>query len=92
MVIISLIIVVLGFVCAVGLYSGLTSEIAKGADSELVLQGYDIVDISEKAGKAGALVLSVLTVLASFALVAVQWISFAIVKAIKGVVSKNNNY
>ena len=90
MAVISVIIIALGVICAAALYSALSGEIARGEESQLIVQGFDLVAISGKAGKAGAFVLSALTVAASFLLAAVQWIGYAIVCAVKNLLKNKD--
>lgn len=91
MVIISLIILVLGVLCAGGLYSGLSAEIANGAGEQLIVGGTDIVPIIGASGKIGAMVISCLIVSASMVLVMIQWIGYAIIKLIAKAVRSNNH-
>ncbi len=93
MAVISVLIIVLGILCAVGFYSGVSAEIAKGSGETLVFEGIDMAAIAGKAGNAGAAVLSGLIVCASFLIVIVQWVLFAVVKIIKSAVksASNNN-
>ncbi len=88
MAVVSVVIIVLGILCAFAFYSTLTNEIAQGAGEQLVVEGTDIVPIVGNAGKAGAAVLSGLIVAGSFVLVAFQWIGYVLVRIIKGLFTK----
>ncbi|MBQ2151915.1 MAG: hypothetical protein II440_00535 [Clostridia bacterium] len=85
MVVISLFIAALGFICGVLVYSQLTAQIAANGSGELIVEGYDIAGLINSAGQAGALVLSVMIVAASLAAILLQWLGYALVKLIKGV-------
>lgn len=83
MIVMSVIIIILGIISAVALYSGVSSEIAKSSGEELIVQGTDIAAIAGKAGNAGAAVLSGIVVAASFVLVVLQWLSYAVILIVK---------
>ena len=89
MVIISILIIVLGIIGAVALYSDLTSEIARNAGAQFFIDSFDIVAISGKAGNAGAAVISALIVVVSIILVIIQWIGYGITRAIKKLLSND---
>ena len=94
MIITSAIILILGFICSVAVYSQLTAQ------SSLVIDGTDVSGILGMAGNAGSLVLSVLIFGASFVAVLLQWLCYGIVLIIKGIyanktaaqVQNTNNY
>ena len=90
MIVISVIIIILGILCAVGFYSAVSAEIAKGSGSELIFEGVDAAALAQKAGNAGAAVLSGLIAAASFLIVLVQWIVFAVVKIIRAAARSAN--
>lgn len=89
MIAVSAVILILGFLCGVGVYSQLTAQIASNS-GELIINGADVSGIVGMAGNAGALVLSALIVGASFVAVLIQWLGYGLVKLIKGVYDKNN--
>ena len=99
MIITSAIILILGFICSVAVYSQLTAQIASNSSS-LVIDGTDVSGILGMAGNAGSLVLSVLIFGASFVAVLLQWLCYGIVLIIKGIyanktaaqVQNTNNY
>ena len=90
MIVTSVIILILGFICGIAVYAQITAQIASNS-SEMIIDGTDVSGILGMAGNAGALVLSVLIVGASLAAVLLQWLVYGIVLLIKGVYAKNNN-
>lgn len=91
MAVISLIIIVLGIICAAAFYSAVTHEIAQGADASLIVGGTDLVSAAGHAGSAGAAVLSVMIGVFSFVLVIVQWAAYLIIRVIAGIIKNRNN-
>ncbi len=85
---ISLIIIILGAICAIAFYSAVTHEIAQGADTSLIVGGIDAAAVAGHAGNAGAAVLAVMIGLASLALVALQWLGYLVVKIIASLFAK----
>ncbi len=90
MIVSSVIILILGFICGVAVYAQLTAQIAANSSS-LVIEGTDVSGILGMAGNAGALVLSVLIVGASLVAVLLQWLVYGIVLLIKKAYANDNN-
>lgn len=88
MLVISAIILILGFMCGVGVYYQLTEQIATN-NSGVFIDGTDVSGVLGMVGNAGALVISVLIVGVSLVAVLVQWLGYALVKLIKGIYNKN---
>ena len=91
MIVISVSVLVLGILCAGGLYSALSAEIAGGAGEQLVVGGTDIAPVIGASGRIGAMVLSCLLVAASMILVMIQWIVYAVIRFIVSAVKNNKN-
>ena len=92
MLVISLIVIVLGFICGVCVYYEVTSQVAasSGLDGGLYIDGSDFSGLVDLLGQAGAFILSAVIVGASFFAVGIQWFIYFIVKLIKNHLAKNN--
>ena len=90
MLVISLIVIVLGLTCGVAVYYELSNQIAAQSGGGLYIDGADFSGIVELVGQAGAFVLSALIIFASFFAVAIQWITYFIIKAIRNHSAKKN--
>ena len=90
MIVISVFIAAMGFICGIVVYSQITSQIT-ATSGDLVVEGFDVSGMISSAGNAGALIISALIVAASLAAVLLQWLSYALVKLIKGVYKNQNN-
>ena len=85
MIVISVFIAAMGFICGIVVYSQLTSQIAANSSGDLVVEGVDLSGMISMAGNAGALVISALIVAASLVAVLLQWLGYGLVKLIQGV-------
>lgn len=87
MAIVSVIIIVLGIACGVGVYYDCTNQLSD-LDSGIYVDGADFSGLIYVLGQAGAFVISALIVAAGFLVVLIQWAVYFIVKLIKNMIEK----
>ena len=90
MLVISLIVMILGVACGAAVYYEISNQIAAQSGGGVYIDGADFSGIVELMGQAGAFVLSALIIFASFFAVAIQWITYFIIKAIRNHSAKKN--
>ena len=91
--IISIIIIVLGFVSAKPIGESVINQVTPS--SNVTVDGTDVTDIFQIAGVFGGMALSILIIIGSFLLVITIWIIYGItliiISIIKWINNKNNN-
>ncbi len=90
MIVTSVIIIALGMICGVAVYSDLIDQMVPG-ESGIYVDGTDVSGLVNSFGQMGALVLSTLVVCAALLAVLVQWLTYFIVRLIKKAIDRKRN-
>ncbi|MBQ5566208.1 MAG: hypothetical protein IIT42_05165 [Clostridia bacterium] len=90
MAVISIIIMVLGFVCGIVVYYEISSQITP-AEGGIYIDGTDVSGLIAFLGKAGLLIISAAAVVISGCIVMVQWLIYGVIRLIISIVKNSKS-